>query len=280
MGGVVKTVGKAAGTIFNPIGSIVGGVTGGGATGISGTSPFDQNVFRGKQLGLAGQLEAQAAGQGPSLAQAQLQQATDQNIAQQMALAASARGGNVGMAQRQAAQNAAAVQQQAAQQASMLRMQEQMAAREQLGGLLGQGRAADQQGSIAQAELTEAGKNRRSKAIGGIISGVAQAGAAAASAASDEDLKTEIKPGAKQIESFLEAMKAHSYEYKDKEKHGAGKHVSPMAQELEKTELGKSMVIDTPDGKMVDYGKGFGAMLAANAALHERVKKLEGKKNG
>jgi hypothetical protein len=153
-----------------------------------------------------------------------------------------------------------------------------MAAREQLGGLLGQARGMDQQGSIAQAELEEAGKKRKSGIIGGIISGGAQVGAAAAM--SDEDAKSEIKPGAKQVESFLEAMKAHSYEYKDKEKHGAGKHVSPMAQELEKTELGKSMVVDTPEGKMVDYGKGFGAMLAANAALHERVKKLEGKKNG
>ena len=260
------------------MGGVIGALAGGGSTKISGTSPFEQNVFRGKQLGLAGQLEAQAAGQGPSLAQAQLQQATDQNIAQQMALAASARGGNVGMAQRQAAQNAAAVQQQASQQSAMLRMQEQMAAREQLSGLLGQGRAADQEGSIAQAEITEAGKARKGKVIGGLMSGAAQMGAAAIM--SDENAKTEIKPGAKQIESFLEAMKAHSYEYKDKEKHGAGKHVSPMAQELEKTELGKSMVVDTPEGKMVDYGKGFGAMLAANAALHERVKKLEGKKNG
>lgn len=52
-----------------------------------------------------------------------------------------------------------------------------------------------------------------------------------------------------------------------------------MAQELEKSAVGDSMVEDTPDGKMVNYGKGFGAVLAAQAHLNERLNKLE-KKNG
>ena len=48
-----------------------------------------------------------------------------------------------------------------------------------------------------------------------------------------------------------------------------------MAQELEKSEVGTSMVVDTPQGKMVDYGRGLGAMLSAEAMNHDRLKKLE-----
>ena len=52
-----------------------------------------------------------------------------------------------------------------------------------------------------------------------------------------------------------------------------------MAQDLEKAgPVGKSMVEDTPMGKLVNYGKGFGAVLAAQAHLNQRLKALESKK--
>ena len=77
---------------------------------------------------------------------------------------------------------------------------------------------------------------------------------------------------------FLDKIKAYEYEYKDP-KYGAGKYLSPMAQDLEKSEIGKSMVVDTPEGKMVDYARGAGAYLAAASNLNERLQKLEkGKK--
>jgi|GEM_PF-1947932 len=98
---------------------------------------------------------------------------------------------------------------------------------------------------------------------------------------SDEKVKESKKSeGPKE---FLDALKAYSYEYKDSHKNlpgaGEGRHMSVMAQDLEKAgSVGKSMVQDTPDGKIVDYGKGFGAILAAQAHLNERLSEIESKK--
>ncbi len=49
-----------------------------------------------------------------------------------------------------------------------------------------------------------------------------------------------------------------------------------MAQDLEKTPEGKALVENTDQGKIVDYGKGLGTMLAAMADIHKRLKKIEG----
>lgn len=92
---------------------------------------------------------------------------------------------------------------------------------------------------------------------------------------SDENLKSDIKSA--DMGGFLDKLKAHKYEYKNPDMPGAGDgtHYSVMAQELEKTPVGAAMVKDTPDGKVVDYGKGFGTMLASMAEMHDRLKKLE-----
>ena len=84
-------------------------------------------------------------------------------------------------------------------------------------------------------------------------------------------------------QKFLDALKPNSYEYKDKFKKnslaGEGRFLGVMAQDLEKAgPVGKSMVEDTPMGKLVNYGKGFGAVLAAQAHLNQRLKALESKK--
>lgn len=91
---------------------------------------------RGQQQSLIQALQAQAAGQGPSLAQMQMQRGLSQAIAAQHAQAASARGISPGMAQRLASQGSAQLAGQAANDAAMLRMQEQMQAQGQLGGAL------------------------------------------------------------------------------------------------------------------------------------------------
>lgn len=88
--------------------------------------------------------------------------------------------------------------------------------------------------------------------------------------------------------SFLDKLTAYSYEYKQSAKNkadaGPGRHLSVMAQDLEQAgPVGQSMVETGPDGmKKVDYGKGFGAILAAQVELNERLKQIEAKggKNG
>ncbi len=79
----------------------------------------------------------------------------------------------------------------------------------------------------------------------------------------------------KKLDEFVSKLKAHMYTYKNK-KHGDGVYISPMAQELEKSDLGRSMVVGTPEGKVVDYGRAGGLMLATAAHLNQKMKDLEG----
>lgn len=99
---------------------------------------------------------------------------------------------------------------------------------------------------------------------------------------SDENLKTDIEDAkARDVQEMLDQLTAHTYRYKDEvQEHplaGKDRYMSVMAQDLQKSELGKSMVEETPDGLAVNYGKGFGALLAAQVLNNERLKKLEGK---
>lgn len=92
---------------------------------------------------------------------------------------------------------------------------------------------------------------------------------------SDETVKTNIQPGNEQVQDFLSKIGAWEYNYKDKQD-GAGTYISPMAQELASTELGKSAVVTGPNGKlMVQYGRLGGINLAASALLNQRLNKLE-----
>lgn len=97
---------------------------------------------------------------------------------------------------------------------------------------------------------------------------------------SDQEQKKNVKEEDFSPKGFLDALKPYSYEYKNPGLAGAGegRHLSVMAQDLEKAgPVGKSMVQETPNGKMVDYGKGFGAILAAQADLNDRLKNIESK---
>lgn len=325
-------------------------------------------------------LNQQMNGSAPSVAQNQLNQATDQNVAQAFSMAASNRGVNPALAARMAMTTAAGANQQAAGDAATLRAQETNNLQSQLANAMAQKRQQDVQGAIGSDNLTQQDRdakmgyenlgvqqqtglnqvnssayegaakrrgefasnlgggiasmitgsdedNKKNKGDGGsmlekFMAGVkssidrtnqgqdkAGSGGAGKGIAdimramsndkaktakgtsslaskigmtSDEDKKKNIESGNGEINKFLDALGAHSYEYKDDMKDnplgGEGEFVSPMAQELEKSKLGKSMVKDTPDGKVVDYGKGFGAILAAQAMLNDRLKKLEKKK--
>lgn len=96
-------------------------------------------------------------------------------------------------------------------------------------------------------------------------------------AASDRRVKQDIKPGDKTVKDFLAELEPYDYEYKDK-KHGTGRRTSVMAQDLEKSKLGKQFVSETTEGtKYVDYGKGLGTILASVAHLNKELEKLKGK---
>jgi len=101
------------------------------------------NEDRAQQMALLAQLQSQYAGMangtGPSLAQGQLQHATDQNISQAMALGAAQQGQGLGYASalRNIADQSAAARQQAAAQSAMIRNAEQMQGTQGLAGVAG-----------------------------------------------------------------------------------------------------------------------------------------------
>lgn len=240
----------------------------------------------------AEKINALESGQGPSVANQYVANAQQNSLAQALAQAASARGGvNPAMAYRNALNAAAQGSQQAVQQGAMMRAQEGIAGQqlaqnyEQLGM---QGDLANQN-TFMQAQgvnATTAGQNLQAQS-GMALQGQKQAGdmmqgvisGASTAMMSDENAKTDISSGGDKIQGFLDAISAKQYKYKDPA-NGAGTHVSPMAQDLEKTPVGDSMVQDTPQGKVVDYGKGFGAILAAMAHINDRQNQIEGKYAG
>ena len=94
--------------------------------------------------------------------------------------------------------------------------------------------------------------------------------------ASDKKLKKKVKsakPRAtrEDVGKLLDSLRAYNYEYKNEE-YGKGRRLGIMAQDLEKTKLGKRAVVDTPVGKVVDVGKGLGIALAAQAHLNKKYK--------
>ncbi len=97
---------------------------------------------------------------------------------------------------------------------------------------------------------------------------------------SDENKKKVAAKANKQVNDMMDTLQPYAYEYKNPEEPGAapGPRVGIMAQDLEKSSIGKTLVKNTPNGKMVDTVQGFGAVLAAQAELNRRLKKLEGKK--
>lgn len=270
--------------------------------------------------GLRQQLEAQASGQAPSLAEAQLKAATDRTLAQQLAAAQSVgRGSSQSALARNLARQQQAAGAELAQQSAQARLVEQQQAQEQLGQLTAQDQQVlnslamqyEQQGfSIMEAQQQaqedleairagqyQAAQQARTQFQGGLLSA---GGGALAAMASDKNEKTDIKKAstkdvAKMLKSlkkeesskstksdpkkFLESLKAYTYKYKDDTKEGTrkGDMLSVMAQDLEKDQsTGKSMVSKSKEGhKMVDYAKGYGAILAAQAHLNERLSELE-----
>lgn len=248
---------------------------------------------------LLADMQKRALGQAPTLSELQMRSANDRSLAQTMAAAAAARGGNPALAQRQIANQRAAASRDVAQQSAQARLQEQMMyqqaqAQEQaaadalLSGATRQGFDMETQPAnlLAQYEgmrfaqdvaRRNAVREQQQQLLGqGLNIGSSLLGAFAMS---DKANKKNIKPGDKKISKFLDSLSAREYEYKNTEQPGTapGKRVGIMAQDLEKSDAGKSMVVDTPSGKMVNYAQGFGTMLAAQAEMNKRLKKLEGK---
>lgn len=114
----------------------------------------ESNDARNKQMMLVEALTAAMNGQGPSLAEQQLKDATDKNMQQAAAFGGSMRGISPALMARQILQNQAAMGQGMAGQAAQLRANEVATARGQLGDALSGVRTGDMNelGTIAGAQ--------------------------------------------------------------------------------------------------------------------------------
>lgn len=307
------TTGAALGTAVMPgVGTAVGGL--GGAlmgAGIGGmfsgdetVSGYDgpkydwtnynaaygqQNDARLQQQDIAEMLRQRAAGQGPSVAQAQLEQSTQANQAQQMALANSARGGAMqqAAARRQAIQQGAIAQQQAASQAAGLRAQEMASAQSayaQNASAIRQGdqnvmqQEASNQSSWANAQNASAqinagiGTGNADRSSKNNSSLMAMGKSMLGGLLSDRRMKENVHEADDDMRRFLDALQPYQFEYKGQ----PGTHYGVMAQDAERSPVGDSFVEDGPGGvKTLDPNQGFGAVLAALANLNKRLEGVE-----
>lgn len=130
--------------------------------------------------------------------------------------------------------------------------------------------ATEMQGRIGIAM----GNAQQQGYLGSLMQGAGQA-AAMAAMSSDRRTKTNIEPGEEQVREFLDTLEPHVFEYRD-EKHGKGRYLGVMAQDVERSALGREMVIDG-ETKALDVHKVISALLASVADLNRRLAKAEGR---
>lgn len=256
----------------------------------------NQNKLAPQSGEFAAQLANQALGKAPSTTELQLKSAMDRSLAQQVAAAKANRAVNPALASRQVSNAAAQQQAQTAQAAGIQRLQEQQVQQNQFANYLAQQQQqknalissglqggqmfenADARKRAQGAAENAADKQFAGSLIGGAASVLAgPAGSLGATLLSDKNTKQNIKESKDSSKSFLDALKSYNYKYKD-EKNGKGEQFSVMAQDLEKAgPVGKAMVEESPEGKKVNYGKGFAAILAAQVELNQRLAEIEKK---
>lgn len=147
-----------------------------------------------------------------------------------------------------------------------------------LGALAGVGQTATQQ-------MAQAGQNYANQAGANMI-GAANARAAAqqgamntaiglgALAFSDVNLKDNVSPVMNPIHQMLDQLEGYQWEYKNPE-HGEGIHYGVLAQDLQKSEVGANLVVETPEGLAVDNQKLVHTLLATTVLMHKEIKALK-----
>lgn len=225
------------------------------------------------QSGAMRQLIAERGATGRELAQAAAQG--------QAAEAQGARSTLVGITEDELNRQAGAAAQEAQRQMEIARQRNQMTgsmigAAAQVGGQMANSYYTNRQAPMTQEQILEKYKNQ---AAG---SAAPQSGSAISQQmlpfeSSDETIKSNKAPADKKMKSFLDALSAQQYNYKKETGLDTKKKFGIMAQDLEKSEVGKSLVKEIGGIKHVDMNRGFSAILAAQADLNKRLDKVEKK---
>lgn len=96
---------------------------------------------------------------------------------------------------------------------------------------------------------------------------------------SDEESKTAIQDASRAIDQFLGAIDPQSFRYRDPSQPDTrpGQQTGVMAQDLERSAVGRQMVQQGPDGvRRIDPQAALSALLASQARLNDRLQSLEG----
>lgn len=124
--------------------------------------------------------------------------------------------------------------------------------------------------NTAKTDYTNAVTAKQKKKDGILNTGVQVLGAVGMM--SDERVKTDIQNlSDEDVEELLESIKPRKFKYKNAE-HGEGQRVGVMAQDLERSEMGKALVKDGPEGKQLDINNVIGALLDSVAHLHRKTR--------
>jgi hypothetical protein len=106
--------------------------------------------------------------------------------------------------------------------------------------------------------------------------------AAGVAALSDKDEKQEKDLDDSDVADFVNHLKAYSYRYKDDAKSSIapdGEHTGVMAQDMQKSKVGKRFVKPNEDGHLtINYGQALNTMMATMAYLNDEVKELKSEK--
>ena len=269
---------------------------------------LQQSGLQAQQAQVQAQLQQQAGLAGAEMGQQQaLQQAAFQQqagmqgaeMAQQRALTQAQLQQQAGLVGAEFGQQTALQQAQMGQQAELARAQmaqQEQAQQDQMTQYyMSLGFSTDQAQLQAQKDLQTAKLQKfgmkegleqkafataaagRQKLAGGVMQGIGSL-----AAMSDKRMKKNIKDGGKPVQKFLDALSAKLYEYKDeapKDVTAPGIHIGIMAQDLEKSDLGKRLVMEDEDNnKLVKSGMGFGTVLASLAHLNEKLQNLEARR--
>jgi len=136
-----------------------------------------------------------------------------------------------------------------------------------------QNTVGDYQGQVQQtmaqnnANLQQNAQNNQQ--LGLLMQGV---GMAAGMYMSDKKVKDGVKDSEKDVSEMFDKLSSKKYSYK--EDPDKKEHLGILAQDLEKSPMGKAIVIETPKGKAVDAMKALSALMAAQSTIHKRLKKI------
>jgi len=114
--------------------------------------------------------------------------------------------------------------------------------------------------------------------LGSLLKVGSTLGAAAIDKYSDERMKDNIVAAPNELQDMLDKLNAVRYNYKPEMGLGSDDKYGVIAQDLEKSEVGKRYVVEDEEGmKSINYGDMGETQLAALADIHQRVKNLEKK---